>query len=97
MHNEVLVLYRHIFKLAIRYPSRNRVMLLCGIHDAFKDSKGLSAGAELEERLKMAHMGLAHLQFYAKKMKEVKEASGPISVGDAAPTSMDKGEKTVFF
>ena len=97
MSNEVLVLFRHIFKLAIKYPSRNRVLLLSGIHEAFHNARGLTSKAEIDERLNMAKMGLAHLQFYDQKMKEISQSKRPVGLGTEESTNFPKGDKFVYF
>jgi hypothetical protein len=68
-----LLTYRHIVKLAVRYPSKNRVEILEAIHDDFATGRTVTDEHELAERWKRTRMLLAHLKMYDSKMKELQQ------------------------
>lgn len=93
----VLLLFRHIIKLAIHYPSKNRVELLCAIHEAFYKARELTEPREVAERVKMAEMGLAHLKMYEEKLKEMRGTQRNVGLGSEAPVNLPKGNDFVYF
>lgn len=70
---EKLLTYRHIIKLAVNYPSKNRIEILGAIHDDFASGRHVTDEYELADRWKRARMLLAHLKMYDAKMHELKQ------------------------
>mmetsp|Transcript_30019 Transcript_30019/g.53245 ORF Transcript_30019/g.53245 Transcript_30019/m.53245 type:complete len:104 (-) Transcript_30019:125-436(-) len=75
--SEKLTLYRHIIKLAVNYPSKNRIQILGAIHDDFAAGRSLKderiSFCALECLLKRTRMLHAHLKMYDAKMQELHE------------------------
>mmetsp|Transcript_30018 Transcript_30018/g.53242 ORF Transcript_30018/g.53242 Transcript_30018/m.53242 type:complete len:100 (-) Transcript_30018:125-424(-) len=71
--SEKLTLYRHIIKLAVNYPSKNRIQILGAIHDDFAAGRSLKDEHELAEFWKRTRMLHAHLKMYDAKMQELHE------------------------
>lgn len=97
MSAQVLLLFRHIIKRAIHYPSKNRVELLCSIHEAFFHAKNLSDPHAISERVKMAEMGLAHLKLYEEKVKEMLGTQRNLGLGSEGPVNFPKNNDFVYF
>jgi len=97
MSTQVLLLFRHIIKRAIHYPSKNRVELLCSIHEAFFQAKNVSDPQAVAERVKMAEMGLAHLKLYEEKVKEIRGPQRNLGLGSEGPVNFPKSNDFVYF
>ena len=97
MSAQVLLLFRHIIKRAIHYPSKNRVELLCAIHEAFYKARSLSDSRAIAERVKMAEVGLAHLKLYEEKMKEIHGTQRNLGLGAEGPVNFPKSDDFVYF
>jgi hypothetical protein len=97
MSAQVLLLFRHIIKRAIHYPSKNRVELLCAIHEAFYKARSLSDPRAIAERVKMAEVGLAHLKLYEEKIKEIHGKQRNLGLGAEGPVNFPKSDDFVYF
>lgn len=64
---EVLQLYRHIFRAAKRFPSIKRDKIVQDIRSEFRENKYLSDVGDIEDKVKVAVRSLDQLVAYTKR------------------------------
>jgi hypothetical protein len=64
---EILQLYRHIYRAAKRFPSIKRDKILNDIRLEFRENKNLSDAREIHEKVKVAIRSLDQLVAYTSR------------------------------
>jgi len=94
---QVLTLYRNILKHGRFYPSKNRVEILCSVHEFFKNSKKVTDPEELQERLRMAEMLLANFKMYHAKVIELRTGNKIVNPYPAEPFNRPGSKDFIYF
>ena len=61
----LLLLYRHILKSAVHFPSKNKLKIIKEIKVTFRVNKSLSEPSEINKQIKLAVEGLEQLSMYS--------------------------------
>ena len=86
---EVLSLYRQLLKYGKVYPTKNREGLLKEIKAEFREGKGLSNRADIEEKIAVARSGIEQMRLFCKIDKKTMDWSVSLGAGSGSASNFE--------